>query len=185
MLREVNQEFKVIWGDLQGSESQRHPCHGCSRAVLSCPGAGVHFIPCPLALWLPAALGMLWDNSREGFHALEHPEHPAPSPPPAPGHTHDAAAPALPRGSPHAPPLLHVLFLKVPPQAEAVGSSKGLEAPSQSLNRLEELSVPGDGAAGSSAEPCSSWTRCPAHPSTSWEHLAGFCGCWMGSGSPG
>lgn len=57
-LWEVNQEFMVSWGNLQRSESQRHPCHDCSRAILSCPSAGLHFILCPLESVTPSCL---WD----------------------------------------------------------------------------------------------------------------------------
>lgn len=61
-------------GNLQRSESQRHPCHKCSRPTPAqgdpVPGlgsAGLHFIPCHLGMWLPTAFGMLWDSSQRCF----------------------------------------------------------------------------------------------------------------------
>lgn len=67
VLWEVKQELVVVWGNLQSSESQRNPCHHCHRAILSCPRAGLHFILCPLGVWIPAALGLPWVAHRKAF----------------------------------------------------------------------------------------------------------------------
>lgn len=105
MLWEVNQEFMVIWGNLQRSEGPRHPCHDCSRAIPSCPRAA--FYPVSLGSVAPTCLWVLWGSSQKGFHAQGN----ILSPHSAPGQTHDIAAPALPKDSPPCTPLLlHELF---------------------------------------------------------------------------
>lgn len=172
----------VIWGDLQRSESQRHPCHDCYRAVLSCPSDGLHFIPCPLGVWLPPAFGMLWGSSHKGFHAQVN----ILSPHSAPGQTHGIVAPALPKDSPPCTPLLlHELFFssRPQPQAEDVGlllvKEAGIffpesEQPGGALSLTgmgQQEAVQGRGAAVHDV------LHIPQGCSSSWEHLQEFCGC--------